>query len=58
MANVIKAFTDKGTGKIYLVGDTYAGSAERVAELAKGGYVDAPKAAPAKKVAPKRKAAK
>lgn len=54
MAKVLKPYTDKYTGKIYLAGDDVTLDAERQAELAKAGYVEAPKAKPATKAAPKR----
>ena len=43
MARVISAFSDRLTGRIYLVGDDYQGSDERIAELAKKGKVESQK---------------
>lgn len=43
-AKVIADFTDRLTMRdVYKVGDTYEGGAERIAELAAGGYVERPK---------------
>lgn len=56
-AKVAKAFTCKLSGRVFLVGDTYAGEEERIAELARGGFVEEP-ARPrkaARKRAPARK---
>ena len=39
MARVIEAFSDKLTGRIYLAGENYEGSQERIAELTKMGYL-------------------
>lgn len=53
-AKVIRAFTDRFTNVVYLPDATFVGEGDRIAELAKGGYVDEP-SQPAEK--PKKKAA-
>lgn len=45
-AKVEKVFIDRHTKKIYSVGEIYTGTAARVTELSKGGYVEARKPAP------------
>ena len=50
-AKVVRAFTDRFTGEVYLPGATFVGEGARVLELAGGGYVDEP--LPSEK--PKRK---
>lgn len=47
-AAVIKRFCDRLTGRIYKVGETFTGDAERVSELAQGGWVQ-PTAKPKKR---------
>lgn len=39
MARVIEAFSDKLTGRIYLAGEEYEGTQERIAVLIKMGYL-------------------
>ena len=41
-ARVLVRFQDRETGRIYRVGETYSGSADRVSELVKGGWVAEP----------------
>lgn len=53
-ANVIVPFTDLKTGKIYLVGDMYSGSADRIAELAEKGHVEPPASKEPEKTATKK----
>lgn len=48
-ARVKRAFTCKLGGGVFLVGDSYEGTAERIAELAEGGFVEKPARKPARK---------
>lgn len=52
-AEVKSPFQDRETGKVYMAGDSYEGGEERVAELAAGGFVIAPKRKPPVRKAPK-----
>lgn len=50
---VLKAFVDKDTKASYNAGNVFTGSADRIAELAAGGFVEEQKAASQKtKTAP------
>ena len=53
MAKVKKAFTDRLTGEVYLVGDDYDGAPDRIGELVEKGVLEAPKA-PARRRAAKK----
>lgn len=44
-AKVKSPFTDREKGGVYLPGETFSGSAARIAELSGGGYVERPKQA-------------
>lgn len=48
-AAVTSPFTDRKSGHVYLAGDTYTGSAERIRELAEKGLVEKPAPKPAAK---------
>lgn len=52
-AKVKAVFKDKVSGGLFHPGDTYSGTAERIGELADGGYVERPAAKPAQKQAAK-----
>lgn len=40
---VLSPFTDREKGGVHMPGDTFSGSAARIAELAGKGYVEKPK---------------
>lgn len=44
-AKVLSPFSDREKGGVYMPGDTFSGSAARIAELAGKGYVEKPKPA-------------
>ena len=52
---VLKPFADRETGARYNAGYLYVGTAERVKELAAGGYVEAPRTPPKATAARTRK---
>lgn len=48
-AEVISPFTDLKTDVVYLVGERYEGTAARLAELERGGFVKTAEEAPRRK---------
>lgn len=49
-AKVVKAYTDKNTGEIHLIGDEVDLTSDRLGELSSLGYVEPMEQAPRKRV--------